>query len=312
MLTFYAQTFINRWDRYPKQLGDGKYVSVQSQPLTFSLIEQHLLGSVTLGAYALDTQSRARWICLDADDAADWKGLIKLSRTLERSRDQIPSYLDQSRRGGHLWFFTDPIPGQLARRFAKQLLTTHNLPTVEIYPKQDELRTGPGSLVRLPLGVHRGDSPPHRYHFVQSDGTTPLAPNIREQVKMLANPNRVLHGYIEQFAAHIPKPKAVLPSPGFKRGAEIVGDTPSEKIKNAISVYEFVSQFVELDKNGQGYCPFHDDSRMSFGVNRDGNFWHCFAGCTGQTVIDFWMQWQHIDFTQAVRELAQQYLPPLS
>ncbi|MBL8164022.1 MAG: hypothetical protein JNJ61_18685 [Anaerolineae bacterium] len=307
LVTFYAETFINRWDRYPKQQPDGSYVAVQRTPLSYWLIAQHLLGRVTLGAYALDTQSRAKWICLDADTPNDWSGLLRVAQNLLRSRDQIPCYLEPSRRGGHLWLFTNPIPGSVARRFAKHLLTTHDLPQVEVYPKQAELRTGPGSLVRLPLGVHLLDH--KRHHFVTLEGT-PLAPTIREQIRILANPLRVPAGYIEQQVAAIPEPQQVSPTRRFQ-AREIIGDTPSERIKNSISVLEFVSQYVDLDRNGRGYCPFHDDSHMSFGVNTEGNFWHCFAGCGGGSVIDFWMRWQQVEFTQAIKELAAQLLPPI-
>ncbi|MBN2391403.1 MAG: hypothetical protein JXR84_11800 [Anaerolineae bacterium] len=30
-----------------------------------------------------------------------------------------------------------------------------------------------------------------------------------------------------------------------------------------------------------GLCPFHDDQHPGFGVNTEGNYWHCFAGCGG-------------------------------
>ncbi|MBZ0285209.1 MAG: hypothetical protein K8L97_31030 [Anaerolineae bacterium] len=283
-------------------------MAVQREPLTYSHIERHLLGNITLGAYALDAQSRAKWICLDADDAADWAGLQALSRSLLRSRDQIVSYLEPSRRGGHLWLFTSPLPGSVARRFAKYLLLMHDLSQVEVYPKQDELRTGPGSLVRLPLGIHRLDQ--KRHHFVMLEGK-PLAPSIREQLRLLANPQRIPAGYIEQVVAQIPESKQIFPAPRFHKQDQITGNTPAERIKNAISVYDFVSQYVELDRNGKGYCPFHDDTHMSLGISQDGNFWHCFAGCGGGSIIDFYMKFEGKDFKQAVSDLAHLLLPPL-
>src|SRR5690606_5025124 len=68
--------------------------------------------------------------------------------------------------------------------------------------------------------------------------------------------------------------------------------TLSERLKNAISVYDFVGRYVDLDERGTGLCPFHDDQRRSFGVNREENFWHCWAGCGGGSLIDFWMKWR--------------------
>ena len=38
------------------------------------------------------------------------------------NRDQIPAYGEQSRRGGHLWFFFDqPVAGREARTFAQRI-----------------------------------------------------------------------------------------------------------------------------------------------------------------------------------------------
>jgi DNA primase len=76
-------------------------------------------------------------------------------------------------------------------------------------------------------------------------------------------------------------------------------------------VYEFVSQFVDLKRTGIGYvglCPFHEDHHPSFGVNVEGNYWTCFAGCGGGSLIDFWMLNEGIDFKTAVTELEQMLL----
>ena len=34
-------------------------------------------------------------------------------------------------------------------------------------------------------------------------------------------------------------------------------------------------------------CPFHDDTRASFSISKDGLLWNCFAGCGGGDAIDF-------------------------
>ena len=73
-------------------------------------------------------------------------------------------------------------------------------------------------------------------------------------------------------------------------------------------MYDFVSQFVQLKEGGcgaVGNCPFHDDDHPSFGVNWIDNYWHCFAGCGGGTVIDFYMKWKDVDFFTATKELAE-------
>jgi DNA primase len=78
-----------------------------------------------------------------------------------------------------------------------------------------------------------------------------------------------------------------------------------------VTVLEFVSQYVDLKpmaRGAIGLCPFHDDHRPSFGVNEAGNYWNCWVGCGGGSVIYFWMRWRECDFTPAVRELAEMVL----
>jgi DNA primase len=65
-----------------------------------------------------------------------------------------------------------------------------------------------------------------------------------------------------------------------------------------------VEQYVELSASGVGLCPFHDDQHHSFSVNEREGYWHCFAGCGGGSVLDFYMRLQDVDFATAVRELA--------
>jgi DNA primase len=86
------------------------------------------------------------------------------------------------------------------------------------------------------------------------------------------------------------------------------GTTLSERIKSSITVHDFISQYVELSPIGRGLCPFHEDHVRSFAVNFKGNYWNCFAGCGGGSIIDFWMKRQKCDFVTAVRELTKMLL----
>ena len=191
LITAYSATFVPRFDMYPIQLGDGRYMTVKKQ-LTLTMIESHLRGFITLGAYALDADSRAKWICLDADTDENWARVGDFAHQLKQQ--DIPVYQESSRRGGHLWLFFPPMQGQDARRFGKQLMNDYGLSNLELYPKQDALQDASGSLVRLPLGRHRLTG--KRYGFVTLEGK-PLAPTIREQVALLANPDYVPQTFIE-------------------------------------------------------------------------------------------------------------------
>src|SRR5579864_2164390 len=91
----FAQTFISRRDLHPIQISTGTYITVHHE-LTDNLIAAHLQGYITLGAYALNPNGWAKWICFDADDDKHWKELLRLSGSLEK--EAIVPYLEPSRR----------------------------------------------------------------------------------------------------------------------------------------------------------------------------------------------------------------------
>lgn len=304
----FAVTFINQRQCYPIQLADGSYVTVK-EPLRPSHIQRHLQGELTLGAYALDAESRARWIVLDADNVDVHERLCVAASRLHTQG--VPSYLEVSRRGSHLWLFIDKQPGAAARDFGRGIIAQFNLEGIELYPKQDQLKTGTGSLVRLPFGIHQLTG--KRYHFVTPDGE-PLAPTIRQQLALLGQPQRVTDALFAEFAeqgraAETKRREKHMRQRAIERIPLLTSGTLSERIKATISVKEFVSQYVDLNAQNRGYCPFHDDARMSFGVNEQRNFWNCFAGCGGGSVIDFWSKWRQLhgqdsSFTATLTELA--------
>lgn len=295
LATNLASTFFQRRDLYAKQLDDGSYICIR-KPLEISHLVAHLNGEITLGTYVLDPSSQARFIMFDADDGSQFEQLVHLSRNL--TKKAVLSYLEESRRGGHLWlFFSKPIPGKDARRFAKKLIENRPLQGIEIFPKQDKLITGPGSLVRLPFGVHRKTG--QRYGFITPE-RQPLAGSLQDQYQLLSAPQTVPEGFIRSKLTNSSSSNK-KPLPG---GVEQPTMPLSEKIKTSIGVYDFISQYIELSPAGRGLCPFHVDQHASFSVNVEKNYWHCFAGCGGGSIIDFWMKKQDCDFTQAVHELA--------
>jgi hypothetical protein len=308
LLAAFATTFIVRTDCYPFQNPDGSYVTVK-RPLHPSVLKGHLQGHITLGAYLLDEHSVGTKLVFDADREDDWQRLLEMADKLDGKG--IPSYQERSRRGGHVWVFTPPLTAHDLRRFGNHLLKKHKLTEVELYPKQDQLVTGPGSLVRLPFGIHRLTN--IRYAFQNPDGS-PLAPTIREQIALLAIPKRVPTFLVEDILKRTPETTLPSPSKPFAgKPNRIIGGTPSERIRNRMSVLDFVSQYVELDVSGRGKCPFHDDQVKSFQVSTQNNFWNCYAGCGGGSIIDFWMRWRKVQgqsdtFTDTISDLAKMLL----
>ena len=181
-----ARRFIRRWDLYSKQRDDGRYVCVRERLHHDHLLE-HLQGGITLGTYVLDEDSLGVYLVFDADDEPDWRRLQALAVTLKEV--ETTAYLERSRRGGHLWLFLEEArSGDEIRRFGQGLMLHFGLGSLELFPKQERLSGGPGSLIRLPFGVHRKSG--RRYGFY-TPGGQPLAPTLREQIHLLENPQTV-------------------------------------------------------------------------------------------------------------------------
>jgi hypothetical protein len=299
-----ARRFIQRWDCYAKQLDDGRYVCVHTM-LSPSLLVDHLRGKVTLGTYLLNIQSNAKFVVLDADDENRFARLIESVKTL--TSEGAPGYLERSRRGGHLWFFfAQTISGRDARAFGNGIVAKCQLDGVELYPKQEHLDDGPGSLIRLPFGIHRRTG--RRYGFITPEGK-PLAPSLRDQLTLFASARPVSN---EAFSAYESVASGTLPREPLNV-SETNATTVSGRIKAATTVLEFVSQYVDLSDRGVGKCPFHQDEHESFAVNDSKDYWNCFAGCGGGSVIDFAMKWrasQGLDgsFIATIKDLAQTLL----
>ena len=290
-----ANVFVQRRDLYPRQMDNGSYLCIR-KPLKDWHLTRHLSGEITLGTYVLDENSKARFVVFDADNEGEMEHLVSMARILQVHH--VPGYLETSRRGGHFWLFlSKAVSGKQAQRFGKGLQKTFGLQGIELFPKQAQLKTGPGSLIRMPFGIHRKTG--QRYGFITPDGQ-PLAPTLPEQIQLLSQPQVIPDAAFRAYRdLGLPKSQ----NPVFQP-VEAPEGTLSNRIKASITVSDFVSQYVELAPTGRGRCPFHDDQNASFSVNAEGNYWYCFAGCGGGSIIDFWMKYKNCDFTPAVRELA--------
>ena len=296
-----AKQFVQRWDIYPKQLADGRWITVH-KPLQFGLLTAHLKGTETLGTYLLDAKSQGHFMVLDADHENAWNWLVCIAKALYLAG--TVTYLESSRRGGHLWlFFPKKMGGHDIRQFGRGLLSTFGIHNnmVEMFPKQDKLHHGPGSLIRLPLGIHKKSH--KRYGFQYPTGQ-PLAPTLREQLQQLAQPAVVEQKIVDHFQERGHK---LALKERKRRLSKSVGHIEYNSdiaqlaaiIKASVTVYDFVSQYVELSPSGRGLCPFHDDHQPSFNVNLEENYWYCFACEMGGSIIHFWMHWRGCDYKTA-------------
>lgn len=84
-----------------------------------------------------------------------------------------------------------------------------------------------------------------------------------------------------------------------------------QKIKDAASIVDVMSDFIELKPKGQRYlaiCPFHDDHRLgSFSIYPKANCYKCFACDAKGGPIEFLMQYKGLSYHDALLYLAQKY-----
>lgn len=144
---------------------------------------------------------------------------------------------------------------------------------IEVYPKQAAVAGGPGSLVRLPLGVHRKNQ--ERYLFDNA-----LDPAFDSQVRALMAIGRLASAFVvgTLSVADVPTVTASRRTVARPTPATIGGKTTIEVIKAVLDLRAFISDYVQLTPSGRGHCPFHDDAHMSFSVNKEKGYWHCFSG----------------------------------
>ena len=81
-----------------------------------------------------------------------------------------------------------------------------------------------------------------------------------------------------------------------------------QEIKNRLDLIEFIQSRVPLKNAGRhfkGLCPFHNEKSPSFMVSPERQVWHCFGCGKGGSIFDFLMEYEHIDFVEALETLAE-------
>jgi DNA primase len=74
-----------------------------------------------------------------------------------------------------------------------------------------------------------------------------------------------------------------------------------------VDIVDLIDTHVPLKKTGANYaarCPFHSEKTPSFSVNRNKQFFHCFGCGVSGNAISFLMDFSHLDFVEAVEDLA--------
>ena len=81
-----------------------------------------------------------------------------------------------------------------------------------------------------------------------------------------------------------------------------------DDLLDRLDIVEVIDRRVKLKKAGKNYsacCPFHDEKTPSFSVNPERQFYYCFGCGAGGNALGFVMEYERLDFREAVEGLAQ-------
>lgn len=81
-------------------------------------------------------------------------------------------------------------------------------------------------------------------------------------------------------------------------------------VKERADIVEVIREHVDLKRSGfrfLGLCPFHQEKTPSFTVHPDQQFYHCFGCKASGDVFSFMMEYHHMDFPEALKNLAQRF-----
>ncbi len=74
-----------------------------------------------------------------------------------------------------------------------------------------------------------------------------------------------------------------------------------------VDIVDLIDSYLSLRKAGRNYtacCPFHHEKTASFNVSPEKQFYYCFGCGAHGSVIGFLMEYAHLNFVEAVHELA--------
>lgn len=80
-----------------------------------------------------------------------------------------------------------------------------------------------------------------------------------------------------------------------------------EKVKQKIDLVDLINEFVPLKKAGRNFkanCPFHNEKSPSFVVSPERQIFHCFGCSKGGDIFTFITEYEKMDFSEALKYLA--------
>jgi len=96
----------------------------------------------------------------------------------------------------------------------------------------------------------------------------------------------------------------------FRYNIKMIDNQSIENLKNSIDIVDVIGSFIELKKAGANYkapCPFHGEKTPSFVVSPTKQIYHCFGCGVGGDAIKFMMDYEKLNYPEAVEKLASMF-----
>ncbi len=87
----------------------------------------------------------------------------------------------------------------------------------------------------------------------------------------------------------------------------ILTEDQINEVRNSVDIVEIIGAYIPLTQKGRnffGVCPFHDDHNPSMSVSREKQIYKCFSCGASGNVFNFLMEYEHMDFREALVYLA--------
>ncbi|MDP3731689.1 MAG: DNA primase [Candidatus Omnitrophota bacterium] len=87
-----------------------------------------------------------------------------------------------------------------------------------------------------------------------------------------------------------------------------IPDNILEDILSRVDIVELISGYIPLKRAGRNFralCPFHHEKTPSFMISPDRQIYHCFGCNAGGNAFNFLVQYERLEFPEAVETLAK-------
>jgi hypothetical protein len=266
-LDLYVHTFAAHQDAYVR---DSR-VTIK-EPLTSEVVHSALVGGFAVSGYLAvwDIEKEGFFTHVGAIDFDTDTGLVDAASIHWMLADMgIPSLLEHSRRGAHLWVLCQTqISAHLMRRALSNALKLTEISDpehVEVFPKRSANIFGVGAL-RLPLMKHPKTG--IRYPLDGPQGRVTKLQALVTAAASSESPVGALRSLAGPEVEDRPYPRFSPPFGAYRRSQ---GDEPP-------SIVGLLAQIGVTAVPGGGVrCPFHDDQHASLNVSPDDQRVWCHA-----------------------------------